>query len=135
MRTERTEKSPMFLVVTLQSNPQLHQNLESKVFEFVLKVLCYNNSRVHFFLTVVKTNCKSTNFALRVFHRNNYESPIRIGLYVALVYHYCHFYYMNRQQTFRFRLFENFQNIFFKRLQNTLKSRGKSQEIVSFHCP
>ena len=34
----------------------------------------------------------------------------------------CHFYYMNRQRTFNFCLFENLQDFFFKHLKNTLKT-------------
>ena len=73
-------------------------------------------------LTVKKHNKTVKTVVFCIVWRHTVCKPNVVQHWVLAHSKEGHFYYMNRQRTFHFRLFENLQDFFFKRLKNTSKT-------------
>ena len=74
-------------------------------------------------LTVKKHNKTVKKVVFCIVWRSIVTKPNMAQHWVLAHSKECQLYYLNRQRTFHFCLFENLQGFYFKRLKNTSKSR------------
>ena len=83
-------------------------------------------------LTVTKHNKIVKKVVFCIVWRHTVSKPYVAQHWVLAHSKQRHFYYMNHQRTFHFRLFENLQDFFFKGLKNTLKTYDFSSIFLTF---